>query len=138
MNFALLNAFKYAWRYKYKNGYEDIQKGIWYIDWWWDNYHDRYPTDNPVGLEDEDRAKEIKNYLYHQEALVKAAKEYKKAKQKETEALCKKGKSEVLTQEEINDLLVALSSSELDGTDAVEELINEKSDQPVFMKYEFE
>ncbi len=31
--FCLLNAFKYLWRYKHKNGEEDISKAGWYIDW---------------------------------------------------------------------------------------------------------
>lgn len=31
-NFCILNAFKYIWRYKEKNGIEDIQKAIWYLN----------------------------------------------------------------------------------------------------------
>lgn len=31
-NFCLCNAFKYLWRYKNKNGVEDIQKAGWYLD----------------------------------------------------------------------------------------------------------
>ena len=30
-NFCLLNAFKYLWRYKNKNGTEDIDKAGWYL-----------------------------------------------------------------------------------------------------------
>lgn len=31
--FCLCNAFKYMWRYKNKNGEEDIKKAIWYKDY---------------------------------------------------------------------------------------------------------
>lgn len=31
-HFCLLNAFKYLWRSEYKNGLEDIEKAIWYLD----------------------------------------------------------------------------------------------------------
>lgn len=31
-NFCLLNAFKYIWRSKKKNGAEDIKKAIWYLE----------------------------------------------------------------------------------------------------------
>jgi len=31
-NFCLLNAWKYIWRYKNKNGMEDLNKARWYID----------------------------------------------------------------------------------------------------------
>ena len=30
-DFCLLNAFKYMWRYKYKNGDEDLKKADWYL-----------------------------------------------------------------------------------------------------------
>lgn len=30
--FCLGNAFKYMWRYKFKNGEEDLQKAKWYLD----------------------------------------------------------------------------------------------------------
>ena len=30
--YCCMNAFKYLWRYKFKNGYEDISKAKWYID----------------------------------------------------------------------------------------------------------
>ena len=30
-NFCLLNAFKYVWRNRDKNGFEDIDKAIWYL-----------------------------------------------------------------------------------------------------------
>ena len=32
IDFCLCNAFKYLWRFKNKNGEEDIQKAKWYID----------------------------------------------------------------------------------------------------------
>lgn len=32
-NFCLCNAFKYLWRYKNKNGEEDIKKAKWYLDY---------------------------------------------------------------------------------------------------------
>lgn len=31
--FCLLNAFKYMWRYKNKNGEEDLKKADWYLHW---------------------------------------------------------------------------------------------------------
>lgn len=31
--FCLCNAFKYLWRYKNKNGEEDIKKARWYLDY---------------------------------------------------------------------------------------------------------
>lgn len=30
-NFCLCNAFKYVWRNRDKNGFEDMDKAIWYI-----------------------------------------------------------------------------------------------------------
>ena len=32
-DFCLCNAFKYLWRYKNKNGEEDIEKARWYLDY---------------------------------------------------------------------------------------------------------
>lgn len=32
-HFCLCNAFKYLWRYKNKNGKEDIRKAQWYLDY---------------------------------------------------------------------------------------------------------
>ena len=32
-HFCLCNAFKYLWRYKNKNGEEDIKKARWYLDY---------------------------------------------------------------------------------------------------------
>lgn len=31
-NFCIVNAFKYVWRSKLKNGTEDIDKAIWYLN----------------------------------------------------------------------------------------------------------
>lgn len=30
--FCICNAFKYLWRYKHKNGLEDLEKAGWYLD----------------------------------------------------------------------------------------------------------
>lgn len=41
--FCLCNAYKYLWRYKNKNGMEDINKALWYVnkgEWIYDNYAD--------------------------------------------------------------------------------------------------
>lgn len=32
VNFCKCNAFKYVWRYKNKNGKEDLEKAMWYLD----------------------------------------------------------------------------------------------------------
>lgn len=32
MDFAIGNAMKYLWRYKHKNGLEDLRKAVWYIN----------------------------------------------------------------------------------------------------------
>ena len=31
-NFCMINAFKYLWRHKHKNGAEDLDKAQWYLD----------------------------------------------------------------------------------------------------------
>lgn len=31
-NYCIVNAFKYIWRYKYKNGVEDLNKAKWYLN----------------------------------------------------------------------------------------------------------
>lgn len=31
--FCICNAFKYMWRYKHKNGDENVAKARWYLDW---------------------------------------------------------------------------------------------------------
>lgn len=33
ISFCLCNAFKYMWRYKNKNGVEDLKKAKWYLDY---------------------------------------------------------------------------------------------------------
>lgn len=30
--YCMVNAYKYLWRYKYKNGLEDLKKAKWYLD----------------------------------------------------------------------------------------------------------
>ena len=32
-HFCMCNAFKYMWRYKHKNGLEDLKKARWYLDY---------------------------------------------------------------------------------------------------------
>lgn len=32
MEYCICNAFKYIWRHKHKNGVEDIEKAIWYLN----------------------------------------------------------------------------------------------------------
>lgn len=41
MNFCMLNAFKYLWRYKNKNGYEDVKKAEWYCEYWFKLYNEK-------------------------------------------------------------------------------------------------
>ena len=31
-HFCALNAFKYIWRFLYKNGVEDVDKAVWYLE----------------------------------------------------------------------------------------------------------
>lgn len=38
VHFCLCNAFKYLWRYKNKNGVEDLDKSRWYLNYIRDNY----------------------------------------------------------------------------------------------------
>lgn len=40
--FCLCNAFKYVWRYKNKNGKEDLDKAQWYLDHVSDTFARRY------------------------------------------------------------------------------------------------
>lgn len=44
-DFCKLNAFKYLWRYKHKNGEEDLDKASWYV-----KRASRYVTDTPESL----------------------------------------------------------------------------------------
>ena len=39
-DFAVLNAFKYIWRHKQKNGKQDIDKALWYLNYYKDHYQD--------------------------------------------------------------------------------------------------
>lgn len=48
-SFCICNAFKYLWRCREKNGYEDIEKAIWYLQ----KMLDIYKEDREDG-EDED------------------------------------------------------------------------------------
>ena len=41
-NFCMLNAFKYMWRYKKKNGLEDLRKANWYLDYIEDYLDERF------------------------------------------------------------------------------------------------
>ena len=42
--FCLCNAFKYMWRYKHKNGMEDLKKAQWYLDY----VKDYVPVSDPT------------------------------------------------------------------------------------------
>lgn len=46
--FCILNAFKYIWRHRKKNGNEDIRKAIWYLT----KYLEISEKENNNGLED--------------------------------------------------------------------------------------
>lgn len=37
-NFAVLNSFKYIWRHKQKNGKQDIEKALWYLNYYKEHY----------------------------------------------------------------------------------------------------
>lgn len=52
LNFCLCNAFKYLWRYKNKNGAEDIKKAKWYLDYVENNLKKdaTEPIDNNINL----------------------------------------------------------------------------------------
>ena len=41
--FCLLNAWKYIWRWKNKNGEEDLKKAAWYL-----SHIDKYSPDFPI------------------------------------------------------------------------------------------
>ena len=32
VNFCICNAFKYLWRHRKKNGIEDLEKAVWYLE----------------------------------------------------------------------------------------------------------
>ena len=42
MCFCICNAFKYMWRYKNKNGKEDLKKAEWYLNWVGNNSSIKY------------------------------------------------------------------------------------------------
>lgn len=52
--FCLLNAYKYIWRYKHKNGLEDLKKAKWYLDYILKNHPDKlgFEEDTNVRLRD--------------------------------------------------------------------------------------
>lgn len=43
INFCLGNAFKYMWRYKNKNGEEDLEKAKWYLEYASNNILKEFP-----------------------------------------------------------------------------------------------
>ncbi len=47
LDFNIGNAIKYLWRYKHKNGVEDLKKALWYINDKIDNLSPK-PVDNIV------------------------------------------------------------------------------------------
>lgn len=47
---AKQTAFKYLWRYKNKNGDEDLNKAEWYINWCQDNWHSDYIDEQLVEI----------------------------------------------------------------------------------------
>ena len=56
LDFCICNAWKYIWRWKNKNGQEDLCKAEWYI-----NRAFKYP--NHISTEDHDILYRMKNYL---------------------------------------------------------------------------
>lgn len=49
LTFCMLNAFKYIWRWKHKNGEEDLNKASWYIDKARDIFNDPETSPNTTG-----------------------------------------------------------------------------------------
>lgn len=45
MDFCVCNAFKYVWRFKHKNGIEDIKKAIWYLNKYVELYNTNETSD---------------------------------------------------------------------------------------------
>ena len=41
IDFCVCNAWKYIWRWKNKNGFEDLDKAKWYIDKAWDLFDEK-------------------------------------------------------------------------------------------------
>ena len=62
MKFAMINAFKYIWRHKEKNGVEDLEKAMWYCNYWFKKYEEWYNTNYPLCMEDEQQMLAIRNY----------------------------------------------------------------------------
>ncbi len=58
INFCLCNAFKYTWRYKSKNGIEDLKKAKWYID----KAFELNELDFDLSLEQEEMLERMKEY----------------------------------------------------------------------------
>ena len=59
LDYCLLNAFKYVWRYKNKNGLEDLQKAEWYV-----NYGlKKIIESNCVDLDIEDRFRSMSEFV---------------------------------------------------------------------------
>lgn len=46
--FCLLNAYKYVWRHKHKNGLEDLKKAKWYLDYILKNHQDKLDFEEPT------------------------------------------------------------------------------------------
>lgn len=42
IDFCVCNAWKYIWRWKNKNGFEDLDKAKWYIDKAWDLFDENF------------------------------------------------------------------------------------------------
>lgn len=48
INFCLCNSFKYMWRYKNKNGEEDLDKSRWYLNYAKEHYVDLEGSDTDI------------------------------------------------------------------------------------------
>lgn len=87
MDFLLGNAFKYVWRYEYKNGTEDLEKAIWYMDTylrqprvgWLTKLRRIFNDDPPVHVLDYARDSTLLNiynsWLYDDRRLLRLVKE---------------------------------------------------------------
>lgn len=63
LKFAMINAYKYMWRYKQKNGKEDLEKADWYLTYWLKNYYEWYDSELPVGLDDYEKILPMKAFV---------------------------------------------------------------------------
>ena len=61
-NYCMCNAFKYLWRHEHKNGREDLEKGIWYVEYVFENF-EKFIIGYDISGES-DRVKLLKNMLY--------------------------------------------------------------------------